>query len=144
MSFSLFSVEFDEPEFNQENFTDVSPERFNASNYLKGRCKRCGGHICVSPGYCAQCLSTEFCTCHKCMQYASLYRELLDEIYWLQRDYGFEIDEISAKRGLNEDQTMQRREAYLGRNSIRIVKKFEQAKSYKNMLCPVSKGVRHG
>ena len=64
----------------------IMGRRMNRNEWLLGRCLQCGAHITTETQFCAECLSTQYCDCHDCVQVASLHRMLVNDLFWSGRD----------------------------------------------------------
>ena len=82
----LFQRDLDDdlPESDQHF---VIGRRMKRSKWLLGRCIGCGAHLTKESVFCAECLGTVYCSCHDCMQLASLHRMLQNDLYWAGRDH---------------------------------------------------------
>ncbi|MEE9369356.1 MAG: hypothetical protein V3V05_10925 [Pontiella sp.] len=82
--FELFGVDLEDP--IEPPKVVVAARKMDRSKSLLGRCTRCGAHIAEEPGLCQECLGSQVCNCHVCLQVASLHRALQDDLYWARRD----------------------------------------------------------
>ena len=67
----------------------IMGRRMNRSEWLLGRCLRCGAHITTETQFCVECLCTQYCDCRDCTQVASLHRMLVNDLFWSEHK-GFE------------------------------------------------------
>jgi len=74
----------------------VSGRKDDRKDTLLGRCVRCGSHITESKGHCSECFSVSFCSCHVCIQIASLHRMLQNDLFRERRSPFAEIEHIRS------------------------------------------------